>query len=168
MYGKKNVEQRYKSATHYILASLVPYTEANLKLSFKPHAFFDDLERLDRYADYKRSSLEVSYHRAVKKGLIDTSGRHPSLTEGGERKLEKYQPKVLGEGARLLLIFDIPEDERVKRNRLRALLRELKFTYVQQSVWATKYDVLDYLRDEITANGLQAYVKLYESSPITL
>ena len=79
--GGKDAKRTYRSTTHYILSGLVPYTEANIKLAFKPSAFFNDLERLDQE---KRSAgtLRVSYYRAVKQGLVclDDVGM-PQLTK---------------------------------------------------------------------------------------
>jgi len=62
-----------------------------------------------------------------------------------------------------MLVFDIPEDERHKRDRLRLLLRELSFEQVQKSVWTSENDHRDYIRAEIHDFGLDEYVQLYES-----
>ncbi len=152
----------------YILKSLIPYTEPNLKLAFKPNQFFNDLEKLDE-VKANRESIRNSYYRAIKKKLIliDEKGA-PRLTEKGLHKLKLYQPKELSKGARILVTFDIPEEKRILRNRLRVLLRELKFKQTQKSVWETKYDVLNYLRSEIEEKNLADYVNVYESIKIKL
>ncbi len=156
------LRQKYRSSLHYILSALVPYTEANLKLSFSPNRFFNDLEKINDHR-YTSAALRSSYYRAVKDGLLDTTGGHPMLTDKGISRLQRYQPKCLPSNAVVLLIFDIPESHRQLRNRLRATLSELYFTPVQQSVWQTEYDILEYLRETLLAEGLEEYVQVYES-----
>lgn len=162
----KELEENYRSPTHYILESLLPYGEANLNLVFKPSRFFADLKKLDHIAA-QHTSLRPTYYRAIKTGLIsiDSTGI-PRLTEKGRAKLQKFQPSKLGGDAKILLVFDIPEAERTKRNKLRTILRELKFEPIQKSVWQTEYNVLGYLRGEIIRNQLEDYTNIYESSLI--
>ena len=157
---------KYRSTTHYVLSSLIPYTEANLKLGFKPAVFFNDLEKLDRYKA-ARDTIKMCYYRSVKNGLveIDSAGT-PHLTDKGLAQLKRYEPTKLQGTASILVIFDIPEEERRARQKLRTLLRELYFTQVQKSVWQTEYDVLDYLVPELQARHLYEYVQVYESARI--
>ena len=91
----RQIDGKYRSTAHYILSSLIPYTEANLKLSFKPTAFFNDLEKIDAHKA-KHGTLRSSYYQAIKKGLIeiDKSGV-PCLTEQGLAQLQRYEPKRL-------------------------------------------------------------------------
>lgn len=163
---KERLGNKYSSPMHYILSGLIPYTEANLKLAFRPHAFFNDLEKIDSIKANKQS-LKSAYYRAVKRGLIvlDDAG-NPRLTEKGRRKIQPYKPVKLKIGARLIVIFDIPEQERYKRTRMRTLLRELSFQQIQKSVWESRYDHREYLRLEIAEMQLHEYVKVYEASQI--
>ncbi len=157
------LDKKYRSATHYVLLGLIPYTEANLKLSFMATHFFNDLEKLQRVKADKRA-LRTAYYRAIQKGLIeiDDDGM-PRLTIKGKHKTKDYKPKVLGKNARLLLVFDIAEESRWKRDRLRALLRELSFEQVQKSVWECPYDHREYLKAEIQEIGLHDNVIVYEA-----
>lgn len=152
--------------TKFVLEALLPYTKANLLLSFKPSLFFHELERK---SGRKKRTLETAYYRLIRKGLIelDDNGT-PHLTEKGRRKAKLYQPQRLGFGAHLIVIFDIPEEERRKRRHLRLLLQELSFRKVQQSVWETEYDYREYLRSEIAEMNLQEYVRVYEAAQIEL
>ena len=161
--GGKDAKRTYRSTTHYILSGLVPYTEANIKLAFKPSAFFNDLERLDQ-EKRRAGTLRVSYYRAVKQGLVcvDDVGM-PQLTKAGLQQLRRYEPRKLKGAASVLVVFDIPEEERRLRSRLRALLRELRFTQIQQSVWRSEYDVVDYLVEGLRQDGLSEYVEVHES-----
>ena len=160
---KRRLSKKYKSSTHYILSGLIPYTEANLKLSFTPNRFFNDLEKLDQIK-LSKNSIKTNYYRLINKGFIeiDETGI-PRLTKKGRASIQKYQPKKLSKNARLLIIFDIPENQKYKRDRLRMLLRELSFKPVQKSVWGSEYDYRDYLSAEIKDYALEDYVVLYES-----
>lgn len=161
------MDRKYKSHTHYILSALLPYTEANIKLSFKPSAFFNDLEKLDKVKVNKKS-LQTTYYRLIKRKLIklDDSGT-PRLTRKGINQVRPYKAKKLT-GSSLMVIFDIPEEERHKRRRFRTLLKELYFNQIQKSVWESRYDNRDYLRAEIDEMQLQEYVKVYESAQIEI
>lgn len=153
-----------ESSLRYVLEGLVPYTEANLKLAFKPHAFFNDLERISQR---KRRTLQNAYYKAQKDGLLvmDAAGV-PRLTDKGRAKIAPYKPRALGKQARLVVIFDVPEIDRWKRRHLRLLLRELSFRQVQKSVWESKYDYRDYLKSEIIHLGLQEAIIVYEALPV--
>lgn len=152
--------------TKFVLEAFVPYTKANLLLSFKPSLFFNELEKK---SGRKRRSLESAYYRLIKKGLIELDDKGiPRLTPKGHRKAKIFKPERLQLGAQLIVIFDIPEEERRKRRRLRLVLQELSFRKVQQSVWVTEYDYREYLRAEIAEMDLQEYVRVYEAAPIEL
>lgn len=151
---------------HYLLASIVPYTEANLKLSFSPRRFFDDLARIEDTTG-SRSKYRNAYYRAIKLGLLELKGNSPHLTHKGVRTLSAYQPKLLSGQTRLLIAFDIPEQERQLRNKLRTILKEYKFRQVQKSVWESRYDCLKSLKTTIEQCSLENYVRFYEAEPLS-
>lgn len=91
----------------------------------------------------------------------------PRLTDEGWKRVKPYRPEKLRGSVRLMVIFDIPEEERHKRRHIRMLLKELQFEQEQKSVWTTAYDHRSYLREEIKTLGLQSYVRTYECARIT-
>lgn len=151
---------REKSALAYILIALIPYSRPNLKLVFFPNKFFDDLEKISKY---KKSTLKKTYYRAHKSNLIKIDSGKPALSKKGKTLVKIYQPTKL-KNAQLMVVFDIPETKRHKRRVLRTLLRELYFEQIQKSVWVTKYDFVEYLKSEISANDLEDCVIIYEVS----
>lgn len=155
---------KYKSTTHYILNALIPYTEPNLKLVFVPKYFFRDLAKLDKH---KQLSLKNAYYNCIRQGYIelDEITRQPIITEHGLSKIKEYKP-VLLTNSEVLVIFDIPEDERWKRRQFRTLLVQLKFSQVQKSVWTSKYDSRQYLKLELKRQNLSKYVKIFEAKEI--
>lgn len=155
---------RGRSSIGYILEALLPYSDANLKLIYKPHQFFSDLEQI---SNYKKRTLQNSFYKLKQQDLIEFEDGIPHLTTKGFVKLQLYKP-VLIRNAYLMIIFDIPECERVKRQRLRVLLRELRFTQVQKSVWTSQYETRDYLKAQIKDLRIENYVKVFESHEIIL
>ncbi|MGB4967425.1 MAG: hypothetical protein WBO35_04455 [Candidatus Saccharimonadales bacterium] len=65
----------YRTMRHpalvYVLRGLFPPTRENLLLSFKPGLFFAELEKV---SGYKKRTLQQTFYRARKQGLIST---HP-------------------------------------------------------------------------------------------
>ena len=153
-----------KSAAAYLLEALLPYSDANLKLLYKPNQFFYELERR---SNFKKRSLQNAFYKLKRDGMVEFIGSNPYLTEQGRAKLQLFKPEKLP-GSCLMVIFDIPEDERNKRQQLRLLLKELRFTHVQHSVWVSEYDSREYLKAEIKDLQLQSYVKIFESHELTI
>jgi PaaX-like protein len=173
----KSHKELPNSALRYILEALIPYSEANLKLAFKPNQFFNDLENIEKQKAwqserqhdtkiYPRNTLRNAFYKAKKNGLVtvDHDG-NPRLTEKGRQQIKPYQAVKLDKSARLMVI-DVPENERVKRRHLRTLLKELDFEMVQQSVWISSYDHRALLKSEIKEYGLQKYVRVFECAQI--
>ncbi|HTE22677.1 MAG TPA: CRISPR-associated endonuclease Cas2 [Candidatus Limnocylindria bacterium] len=175
LYGQKQLPV---SSLRYVLEALIPYSDANIKLAFKPNAFFNDLENIDRQKEwqkkrsknsepYQRDRLQAAFHRARKKGLVVVGeDGDVYLTEKGRQSVQPYTAKKLNKDVYLMVIFDIPEDQRTKRRHLRLLLKELKFAKVQQSVWVTKYDFKELIRQEVKALNLGSCVEVYEAARI--
>ena len=160
----KEITTKYKSATHYVLASLVPYSQPNLKLMFTPRHFFADLYKIDHY---KNQALRNAYHRCIKQGLveIDIQTGMPTITAKGQKTLAPYKGKHL-KNSQLMVIFDIPEVDKYKRQQLRILLKQLEFKQVQKSVWVSQKDSREYLNAEIKRLNLRKDVLIYECRPI--
>lgn len=151
--------------TKFIIEGFIPYTKANLLLSFKPYAFFNELEKKHRI---NSRTVRSAYYRLIQRGYIELQDGRPQLTAKGRAKASLYSPQKLQGNAWLLVSFDIPEGERHKRSHLRLLLRELSFTKIQQSLWATKFDYREYLLAEITEHALEDYVIIFEAHWLTL
>jgi DNA-binding transcriptional regulator PaaX len=154
-----------KSALAFILKGLMPYTRENLMLSFKPNLFFNELEKISKY---KRKTLEEAARRAREQGLIEETQNHLlCLTELGKKRALPFVAKELRDGAKLMLIFDIPEDQVIARQRLRRLLRKWGFEQVQKSVWMSGYDFGEAIREAVDELGINECVKLYECAPFS-
>lgn len=159
-----------QTALRYVLESLIPYTDANLKLAFSPNLFFNDLENIAKQKQrttekvYKKQTIRNAYYRAKRESLItfDQQSR-PQLSATARYLLEPYHPIKLGDGSYILVTFDIPEKRRHDRNHFRGLLLQLNFTKVQKSVWKSQYDCKAILEVEIDYHHLHQYVHIYEA-----
>ena len=84
--------------------------------------------------------------------LENTNGKsYVSLTKTGELKLNKYRLKELNknpkkwDGRWRIIIFDVWERARNKRDHLRMEIKEFGFKQVQQSVWAYPYECDEFI-----------------------
>lgn len=153
------------TAMRYVLEALLPYSDANLKLAYKPHAFFNDLEKISRYS---RASIRKAYYTARRQGLVTlTDAGTPILSELAIDSLRPYTPQRL-DNSKILVMFDIPESLKARRSTLRLALKELRFQQVQKSVWSSKYDSRDILRKIISNLAIDDYVEIFEALPIRL
>jgi len=86
-----------------------------------------------------KESISRSLQRLKKKGLVKFINEEWSITEQGEELNIKesliYFEKLTTHSHQLLIMFDIPEKERYKRNWLRSQLKIYDYKMLQGSVW---------------------------------
>ena len=99
------------------------------------------------YENLNDQTLRTTLHRLKKKGLIESNNKVWNITQKGKEylknQLSKKLPKlklIRAEGKpsqkkNMIIIFDIPEAERRKRDWLRETLGILGFSQLQKSVW---------------------------------
>lgn len=155
---------RGRSSISYILEALLPYSGNGYNPTYRHNQFFDDLEQV---SSCSRRTLQNSFYRMKRQGFIEFEDGVPHVTEKGLVRLQLYKPAVI-ENAYLMVIFDIPECDRVKRQKLRVLLKELRFVQLQKSVWISQYETRDYLKAEIKYLHIENHVKIFESHEIIL
>lgn len=128
---------RKRSALSYVIEGLIPFTDANMKLTFAPGKFFRELAETSA-TDAER--LQRAYYRAKASGIVRYIDLHFAIAPEYLEKLRREAPEKLPDGQSMLVIYDIPEELFRKRRELRSLLRELEFTQVQKSAWQTSYN----------------------------
>lgn len=102
-----------------------------------------DILGLDSRPHIPRRTFSTVLSRLKKDGLIERSGETRSalwrLTDIGKQYLERERTEVLSrakeDGIGRLVIFDIPEQERKKRDKIRSELIYADFKQLQKSVW---------------------------------
>ena len=64
----------------------------------------------------------------------------------------------------MIVVFDVPEKERRKRDWLRSVLKRLELKMVQKSVWIGKVKIPKELLDDLFNLKLLDYVEIFEVS----
>jgi CRISPR-associated endonuclease Cas2 len=101
-------------------------------------------------AERQNESIQSSASKMAKVGLLKFNGKYYELTKKGEERLRRWElqefkfikPKTWDRKWRVI-IFDIPENRRAVRNRVRNLFKEAGFLSLQKSVWVYPYDCED-------------------------
>jgi DNA-binding transcriptional regulator PaaX len=134
--------------------------------STSPYFVKKAIPRIIKYAAYKikqKKRLESfcrSFYYLNKKGFINIENKNGqifiSLTAEGKRRAGEYNLDNLSiqkpqkwDGYWRILIFDIKNKQKVKREALRGKIKELGLFQLQKSVWIYPYDFkkeLDFLR----------------------
>jgi len=102
---------------------------------------------LTKESDFKKGKFILS-----KEGAKILRKKYPKLY---------YRPKNWDKKIRLV-IFDIYELERAKRNQLRKLLKQLGFIMLQKSVWLSPFDQFEFLDEFLNENNLNDKTILIE------
>ncbi len=111
----------------------------------------EQLQGKKRKSLYQRLAVDTARRRLVDKGLIEYDGRgFLKLTRLGKEELAKLEaseykikiPKRWDEKWRVI-IFDIKEERRSLRSRIRRTVLALGFRRLQDSVWIFPYDCED-------------------------
>ena len=136
------------------------------KLAF-PHLY--KLQRM--YKKEKRRRKFTQFINYLKKqGYIEIENLKGKqallLTEKGFKKVLKTKFKIKKKKRRkdkkwIMLIFDIPEEKKHLRERLRRFLFPLGFQVLQRSVWVCPYDVLEDVKRVLRLESIDPYVQIF-------
>ena len=136
-----------KSIPRIILEKLAELGEGTLDAFFPPNyahtAMWRPLLGLNRKRKIKRGTISTILWRLKQQGLVERAGARKiarwRLTPQGKDYLNPQKApqlkKSLSDGITRLVIFDIPERERRKRDVIRAELIGCDFKQFQKSVW---------------------------------
>ncbi len=144
MARPKGSRNRALTITRCILVHLAELGEGTLD-SFFPAKYpearmWRNLLGLEPSYCFRRDSFRTLLSRLQAQGLVTRAASNQDrwcLTSHGWAHV-RHQPGALpqSDGVRRLVIFDIPERERKKRNALRLELLAAGFTQLQKSVWS--------------------------------
>lgn len=160
------------SLSDFILLSLEKAVDGYIRFedfAYNPskYAFYDGWDRSP-----KKSELSQALKRLREKGLIDFVDDQKllmRLTDLGKDKAlwakMKYD-KEKWDGRWRLVIWDIPENQKSARDVFRSRLKQLGFVQWQKSVWASKKNCTDLLREFIKKVGIEKWVIVVESDNV--
>ncbi|KKS64482.1 MAG: Repressor in ring oxydation complex/ phenylacetic acid degradation pathway related protein (PaaX) [Candidatus Daviesbacteria bacterium GW2011_GWA2_42_7] len=120
----------------------------------------------------KKSDFARAFKRLRERGLVELLSDKElifRLTDQGRdkalwQKIKESRDKW--DGKWRLVVWDIPEKRRVARDLLRFKLKQLGFTQWQKSVWASKINCTEVLRNFIKQVGIEDWVMIIESDNI--
>lgn len=126
------------------------------------------------YPDLKKASLAQALKRLREKGFVEKTTLKDEnkiilkLTEAGREflLLSKSDDQVEWDGKWRMVIFDIPENKRLVRDILRSRLKLWGFKPWQKSVWASKKNITNKLRQLIKELKIGDWVLVFESDNV--
>ena len=125
-----------------------------------PRALYSTLKKKKLLSD-EPEKFDSAFYYMRHEGYIDIRSEgnqiYVYLTKEGEKRAGKYRINHLRiekpkkwDGLWRVVVFDVPDLTRIKREALRGKLKELGFRIVQKSVWAHPYpcrEEINLLRD---------------------
>lgn len=162
--------------------SLSYYLLLGLEKSIQSGVFLIDFAQYYyRYVHSDYDPRELNYgalYQAVRdlreKGFIETEkdGKRIllRLTETGRQEaiIKKLLAEDKWDGKWRVVVFDIPEKHKKLRHALRWKLKEWEFTFWQKSVWVSKKDIVEPLRNFIKEIDITQWVKVFTAEDIKL
>lgn len=125
------------------------------------------LRKIHKVAGLTSIKERNAIYNARKAGWIKKDG---TLTKEGREKLNQilpfYQRPRKWDGKWYLVIFDIPEKIKFKREILRGKLKKLGFGQLQASVWLSPFNYLNNILEIIKFYKLEPYVILSETDKL--
>jgi predicted transcriptional regulator len=139
-----------------------------------------DHKKILKVSNQQKQKAKIRFNDFVyhlkKDNLIYNTNRNNNksfqLTLKGERALEEFNsyktkwPSYSGyesekDKTLKILIFDIPEKERRKRDWLRCALKNMKFEMLQKSVWAGKRGLPKEFIDDLKRMNIFSFVEIF-------
>ncbi|KKW28800.1 MAG: Transcriptional regulator, PaaX family [Parcubacteria group bacterium GW2011_GWB1_52_7] len=124
-----------------------------------------ELLGLDSRHEFSRPTFSVILSRLQSAGLVERRGRKRQsvwrLTEAGDRYLKAENNKPKPDGIQRLVIFDIPEKERRKRDVIRGELAGLGYSQLQKSVWKGEIPLSNDFIELLDALSLHSKVHIF-------
>ncbi|OIO48294.1 MAG: hypothetical protein AUJ32_00885 [Parcubacteria group bacterium CG1_02_40_82] len=120
-----------------------------------------------------RQCFNVFFYRLKKDGLVEKKNKNKKsllkLTPKGREILQKLRSTILpnnkyksqSNDTLKIVIFDIPEREREKRDWLRIALKNLNFNMVQKSVWIGKAKLPKEFVQDLNRMNIFTYVEIF-------
>lgn len=120
----------------------------------------------------KKTSVSQALRRLRQKGLIeyvDSTRVLIRLTDEGKTQAiwEKltHLSGIL-DGKWRIVAFDIPQSHTLIRNLFRRRLKEFGFKQLQKSIWISKIDCTDLLREYVKDLGIEKWVSVIEADNV--
>lgn len=154
-YGKLQYELSKRKRNRYLKSR-----EGETEKQFR-QKYHDLVYRLKRDGLIEQETKEGRKFFAITKKGQD---KLYLLKERAKRKLPEISYQKEGNHKFTLIAFDIPEKEKIKREWLRAVLKNLGLQMIQKSVWAGKVKIPKRFLDDLAHLKLLDFVEIFEIS----
>lgn len=119
--------------------------------------------------DEEEAGVKESINDLEEVGAIEKKDDLIKITGKGKRRLPRIKEKLNYRlpywlGSWTMLIFDIPETDKKKRDQLRYRLKKYNFGMIQSSIWISPHDMPEDLRSFIKERDLNKRVKTFAFS----
>lgn len=124
---------------------------------------------------FRKEAIYANVNRLYRKGFISKIKRKNRIMINLQKapeyiiwsdlerlKVEKYKSKW--DGLWRLVIYDIPEKQRYKRDALRRYLKELGFGKIQESCWVSPYDFSSQIHNFCATQKSLSHICIYEGN----
>lgn len=119
-------------------------------LSGSVYKMYRLIDRAEQKRKYR--SILAARERLVAGKYLNWEGRHITLTEKGRKILQTWEQRNYRvptpskwDGKWRVLIFDVPEERKTLREKIRNTLRAIGFKRLQDSVWVYPFDCEDFI-----------------------
>ncbi len=124
---------------------------------------------LEKNKQKEADRFNSTVYRLKKQGFIKKEGNKFLITALGNEKYNKITRMINGykeedDDTLKIIIFDIPEEERRKRYRLREGLMNMGFKMVQKSVWSGKKKISKEFLDDAREEKIMKYIHIFSVS----
>ncbi|MBI3638399.1 hypothetical protein HY227_01490 [Candidatus Wolfebacteria bacterium] len=164
-----------------MVVNAIDTTDANLssgygassgKIQYELSKIKKERNRKDLENELRRKYQKMIY-KLKKDGLIEIKNKNNNkfftLTQRGKKKISALKNKLLGaeykkeQGDKIIIvIFDIPENQKKKREWLRWVLKNLEFKMIQKSVWLGKTKIPQEFIKDLNNLKLIDFVEIFE------
>ncbi len=120
----------------------------------------------------KKSALAMAIRRLREKGfieIIDDKNLLIKITDEGRARAiwEKIKDSTeVWDNKWRIVIFDIPESHYLIRDLFRRRLKEFAFKQLQKSVWISKINCIEILREYVSELGIKKWVSILEAENV--
>lgn len=172
--NKSSIKNRITGFTKGLILNMVDLVLFEAKLFEEivtdpraSHSLKIMLEKIDQTLGFTPEKKKNAIYNAKKAGWIKEDGK---LTKEGWEKINQifpsYRKPKNWNGKWYLVIFDIPERIRLRRDILRKKLKKLGFGQLQASVWICPYNYLNNVLEIIRFYYLENFVILSETDKL--
>lgn len=172
---RTKTKEKISKATSGVLTTIIDYVLVNLEilgelLTISPGGYsMSNVQRVlsNTALGIHKKEIQRALYRARSHGWVKNELK---LTKAGKRKLKSilpvFSPQKKWDKNWYLVIFDVPEKLRRKRDVLRDNLKKLGFGQLQQSVWIFPINYLPVLEKILFDYQLEPYVIFSQTSKI--